>query len=205
MHPDCHFASNTGDFHPPDRPQRQDADGKWEKPVDVSHSDRISQQPIVAVGREKKVFVTWLDNSKKELAPDIWCSRSNHDLKFSPAFNISDTPGVSSDPAIAVDKRGRVVIVWSDTTSGVSKPDIYGRISLDSLSNYSNLIDFSNTDGHSKRPSAAIAGDRVFVVWEEDIGTGSEILMKSVSLVGVPTGPTPLVDPEIRGIPSNSR
>ncbi len=193
------------DKNVPDIFYNQCENGKWEKAVDVSHSERISQQPIVAVGREKTVFVTWLDNSRKELAPDIWCSLNHHDEKFSPAFNISDTPGVSADPAIATDKRGRVVIVWSDTTSGVAKPDIFGRISLDSMSEMSNLIDFSNTDGRSRRPSAAIAGDRVFVVWEEDIDNGSEIMMKSMSLVGVATGPTPFVDPEIRGIPSNSR
>ncbi len=156
--------------------------GNWSRPVNVSSSARIAQQPIISCGRGQNVFLTWLDNSRKELAPDIWCSVDNHDSKFSEPFNISDTPGVSSDPAIAADSRGRVVIVWSDTTSGVTKPDIFGRVSLDSLADFSNLIDLSNTEGVSLHPSAAIAGERVFVVWDENQGKVSKVFMKSMRL-----------------------
>jgi hypothetical protein len=179
--------------------------GIWIKPIDVSRSARIAQQPIIACGRQHKVFLTWLDNSRKELAPDIWCSVDSHEASFSPPLNISDTPGVSSDPAIAADRRGRVVIAWADTTSGVTKPDIFGRISLDSLADFSNLIDFSNTEGRSKNPSLAIAGERVFVVWEEDQGKVSKVFMNSMSLVGVATGPALKVDQEIHGSSSTNR
>jgi BNR repeat-like domain len=179
--------------------------GVWSKPMNVSRSARIAQQPVIACGRHHKVFLTWVDNSRKEMAQDIWCSVDSHEAGFSPPFNISDTPGVSSQPSITADHRGRVVIVWSDTTSGLKKPDIFGRVSLDSLADFSNLIDFSNTEGISLHPRAAIAGDRLFVVWEEDQGAVSKVFIKSMSLIGVATGPTPKVDQEIHGSSSTNR
>lgn len=178
---------------------------KWSRPTDVSNAARIAQQPVIACGRQHKVFLTWVDNSRKEMAQDIWTSLDSHQSGFSPPYNISDTPGVSNHPAMTADRRGRVVIVWSDTTSGVTKPDVYGRISLDSLADFSNLIDFSNTEGRSLHPSVAIAGDRLFVVWEENQPDVTKVFMSSMSLVGVSTGPTPKVDQSIHGGSSTNR
>jgi hypothetical protein len=179
--------------------------GTWSKPTNVSCAARIAQQPVIACGRQHKVFLTWVDNSRKEMAQDIWCSLDSHELGFSKPFNISNTPGVSNHPAMTADRRGRVVIVWSDTTSGLSKPDIYGRVSLDSLADFSNLIDFSNTEGVSLHPRVAIAGERAYVVWEENQPTVTKVFMNWTSLIGVATGPTPKVDQEIHGGSSTNR
>jgi hypothetical protein len=146
------------------------------------------------------VYLCWQDNSKKEFAADIWCAIAEKSGKWSKPLNISDTPGVSSEPCLAADQAGRLGIVWSDTTTGLDRPDVCARVSLDSGSDFSNQLDLSNsTTGKSRRPDVALFGSKMIVVWEE-IGTGgSTIKTTTMELKGTPTGPAGEVDPTTHG------
>ncbi len=167
--------------------------GSWTTPLNISDSPRLSAHPGLACGPKGKVYIIWVDHSRKEKSPDIWCAVGNKKERFAKPINISDSPGVSSQPAIAADDRGRVVVVWSDTSPGVA--DIYGRISTDRADDFTTILDMPHTIGDSTDPHVTICGDSAFAVWEEDEGKGSRIEFAELPLKDVPTGPLRPVDP----------
>lgn len=179
-HPDIYYAKKSA--------------GAWTKAKDVSNTPRMSSHPGLACGPKGRVYLVWTDNSKKEEAADIWCARAGESAGFAKLVNISATTGVSSEAAIAADKRGRLAVVWSDTTSGVLQPDIYTRVGIDHLDEITAAIDLTNTRGISKHPHLSIAGNSMFVVWEEIEGSNSLVKVTSMSLVGLSTGPSFGVD-----------
>jgi len=178
-HPDIYYAKKSG--------------SAWTKAKDVSNSPRLSSHPGLACGPEGRIYLVWSDNSQKENAADIWCAPAGK-TDFGKFINISNTTGVSSEPAVAADNKGRVAVVWSDTTSGVTHPDIYASVGIKNLEENSSAIDLTNTMGVSKHPHLSIAGDTMYVVWEEIEGKNSLVKATSTSLVGISTGPSVVVD-----------
>jgi hypothetical protein len=173
--------------------------GAWSKPIDLSNSKKISAHPSIACGAKGKVYLCWSDNSQKENAADIWCAIGKNG-EFAKPINISDTPGVSSEPAIVGDDKGRVAIAWSDTTSGVAKPDIFVRVSTDNGDDFSNVMDVTNTQGCSKHPSVAFSGSKLIVGWEEIVGSVSTVKATSVDVKDISAGPVDQVNPTIHRV-----
>jgi hypothetical protein len=192
--------STPGDTHP-DIFYAQNVTGKWTNVTNVSHSPRVSDHPTLACGAKGKIFLAWADNSKKLTAPDIWCviSRTEEHFSKSRPLNISNTPGVSTEPAMATGEMGRLAIVWADTTTGEKSPDIFGRVSLDGGAEFTNVLDLSRTPGVSKHPHVTITDSKMFVVWEDVNveGTKSTIKVNAMDIKDVPTGPIQEVDPAI--------
>jgi hypothetical protein len=168
-------------------------EGAWTSPLNVSDSQRLSAHPTLACGPKGTVYLAWSDNSRKEKSPDIWCAVGNKKNHFAKPINISNTPGVSSQPAIAADSRGRVAVVWSDTTPGV--PDIFGRISNDRADDFTTVLDLPHTVGGSTRPCVTICGDIAFVAWQENNGERNVIKLAQIPIKTIATGPIQLVDP----------
>ena len=84
---------------------------------------------------------------------------------------------MSTQPAIASDETGRVVVVWSDTSIESSRPEVYARVSHDKATTLSHVINMSDTEGSSKHAQVVISRDRFYVVWEEDGGSVTTDIM----------------------------
>jgi hypothetical protein len=179
-HPDIYYAKRSA--------------GAWTKAKDVSNTPRLSAHPGLACGPQGRVYLVWSDNSKKADAADIWCARAGETADFAKLVNVSGTSGVSSEAAVAADKKGRVAVVWSDTVSGMLQPDIYTRVGIDHLDKITSAIDLTNTTGMSKHPHLSIVDNMMYVVWEEIEGDKSYVKITTMSLVALSTGPSFGVD-----------
>ena len=150
------------------------SNGSWNKPINVSNSPRFSAHPSLACGAGGKVFVAWSDNSIKEHAADIWCAVSQKAGEFSQARNLSDSPGVSSEPMIVADNFGRVAAVWSDTSNnGVQ--NIFASMSFDALTKVSSAMDLTDSKFISKQPCVSLGSDNMVLVWEQVDGDKSTV------------------------------
>jgi hypothetical protein len=109
----------------------------------------------------------------------VWCVIGK-DGTFGKPINVSNTAGVSTQPTIAADETGRVAIIWSDVNVDDGKPEVYVRVSHDKAVSLTHLIDMSNTRGSSKYAQVAINRDRIFVIWEEDDGGRTHIMISSI-------------------------
>jgi hypothetical protein len=171
----------------------------WTIPIDVSNSPRISDHPWLACGAKERIFLCWTDNSQKMNASDIWCAIGKNG-RFAKPINISDTPGVSSQPIVVADKAGHVAVVWSDTSLKRSIPDIYARASTDNGDDFSNIMFLTNTTGISKHPTAALVGTKMIVAWEEFTGFISTVKSTTVELRNIATGPVDQVNPTVHRV-----
>lgn len=192
--------STPGTTHP-DIFYTQNSNNKWTTPVNISHSPRVSAHPALSCGKEK-VFLCWSDNSKKENAADIWLAVGDKNGKFAEPINVSNTPGVSSEPAAAADQSGEAAIVWSDTSTGTKTPSIFAKASLDNASGFTAVMDLSNNKQCVRiHPDVTVSGGKMFVVWEEPAGKESTVKTGSIELNGLATVPAQ-VDPSLHSVPS---
>jgi hypothetical protein len=160
-----------------------DGGKSWAKPANVSNTPGVSANPDIAVDGKGNVYLTWSDTSQGEKSPDIFFSVSRDGGKtYGGAVNISNTPGVSSDPAIAADAAGHVAVIWCDTSAGEQNPDIWFAVSGDGGKSFGKPADLSNTPGVSKQPDVTIAGGHVVGIWEEEEGGKSLVKVASSSL-----------------------
>lgn len=154
--PDVYFTSS------------KDAGKTWAAAVDISNTPGVSSNPDVAADASG-IYVTWQDTISGAGSPDIFVATSaDHGATFGKPLDISNTPGVSSDPAIAA-RDGSVVVIWCDTSDGHDQnPDIFAAVSADHGASFGKPVDISNTPGVSRLPDVTIAGGKIAAIWEEE-------------------------------------
>ncbi|MBI5684083.1 MAG: hypothetical protein HZC54_03290 [Verrucomicrobia bacterium] len=91
------------------------ADGKLDKPVNVSNSPGPDFAPAAATDASGKIVVTWMSGRGQSF--DIFAATQDGD-KFGAPVAIAATPANEWDPAIAADKKGNVAIAWDTYEKG---------------------------------------------------------------------------------------
>jgi len=139
-----------------------------------AHTVARGSWPAIAAGGEGRLYATFEAYENDAKVPDIFFSIStNGGATWSPAKDISRTlTGVSRHPDIAVEKNGAVDVVWSDSSTDPTNPDIFFVRSADGGKSWTEPMDISNTPGVCAEPSLAIGPhDSIHVVWS-DTSTG---------------------------------
>ena len=86
---------------------------------------------------------------------------------FSPPKNISNNPGESLTPRIAV-SNGILYVVWSDKTSGTSNNyDIRFSKSSNMGDDWTSSVKLTSNSGDSLTPSIAVSESNIYVVWSD--------------------------------------
>jgi len=140
----------------------------WDKAVDLSNTPGVSNATELAVGPKGELAVTWSDTTGPGGAQsDIWFTVSTDGGKtWAKATNISNTPGISANPAIAIDAKDAIYVAWDDISAGDTRPDIFLLVSHDAGKTFDKSINISKTPGISSNPEIAAAGDgQLAVVW----------------------------------------
>jgi PKD domain-containing protein/K319-like protein len=135
-------------------------------PTRLSNSSGASVGPQVAVDAAGNIYIVWVDNTAGLY--DIFFSKSiDGGATFSAPKNLSNNPGFSFDPRIAVDSHGAINIVWTDNSPGSS--DILFSRSTDGGLTFSNPLNLSNDPPDSGSAQIAVdASGNISVVWESD-------------------------------------
>src|SRR5262249_41802012 len=165
------------------------------KPADVTATPGVASEPDVKVGPDGAIHVVWLDTTGSETAPDVWFAGSTDGGKtWSKAVNVSNTPGKSMTPSIAMGANGAIAVVWGDTTSGAQSPDVFFSGSTDGGKTWSKSIDVSNTPGISSEADVTIdAKGHIYVAWTDTSASAkSPDIMVSASTDGGKTWSKPV-------------
>jgi hypothetical protein len=146
----------------------------WSKIVNVSDTPGKSSAPAIAAAPDGTLHVVWIDTTDHPKSPEVWhASSSDHGATWSKSKDISHTPGVSAEPAVACGPKGEVYVCWADTTSGMQSPDIFYCASTDGGKTFSKAIDVSNTPLLSAQPDIAADESGVYIAWMDN-GTGAK-------------------------------
>src|ERR687898_457160 len=142
-------------------------------PQTLSNTTGNSTDPKIAL-YNNNVYIVWSDDSTGN--GDIYFKRSvDNGTTFGSLENLSNTPGNSTDPKIAL-YNNNVYIVWSDDSTG--NGDIYFKRSVDNGTTFGSLENLSNTPGNSTYPKIALYDNNVYVVWSDDSTGNRDIYFK---------------------------
>ncbi len=150
------------------------------KPVNLSTDAQDSGYPQLAVVNNN-VYVTWT-NGVTDKNYDVFFSKSTDGGQtFSQPMNVSNNPGASGWPQIAVD--GNVYISWVDNTPGHF--DVYIAKSTDNGNSFESPVDVNSDTYGSWYNTMSVSSNTVYLAWQE-IGNGSNDIMFSKSTTYVP-------------------
>src|SRR5918994_518896 len=139
----------------------------------LSNTPGNSTDPKIAL-YNNNVYIVWSDDSTGN--GDIYFKRSvDNGTTFGSLENLSNTPGNSTDPKIAL-YDNNVYVVWSDDSTG--NRDIYFKRSIDNGTSFGSLENISNTQGNSTDPKIALYDNNVYVVWSDDSTGNRDIYFK---------------------------
>lgn len=137
--------------------------------LNLSNDEGVSERSAIAVSGQN-VYVVWADIAPSPtFDQEIFYKKSTDGgATFSPTENISNDPGLSQFPAIAVSGQN-VYIVW-ENGPGIDQSgsrEIFYKKSTNGGDTFESTQNISNNDGTSRRPEIASSGNNVYVVWED--------------------------------------
>jgi hypothetical protein len=89
----------------------------WKSPIDISGASGLQfAEPQIAVDFEGNVYVCWMQTAEGNL--EVFFRKRINGV-WREIENVSQTPGTSEWPTIAVDRvTGKVYVAWHDNTTG---------------------------------------------------------------------------------------
>ena len=123
------------------------------------------------------VFVVW-ENVTNSITNIAFANSTDAGNTFDPdgPFNLSDTPGISVRPQIAV-SGSNVYVAWEDLTDGDA--DILLRVSTDGGSSFGSIINMSSNTGTSDNPKIVASGNDIHVAWQDTTTGTADIFFRS--------------------------
>jgi hypothetical protein len=128
-----------------------DRGATFSAPKNLSSNSGNSFSAQIAVDLKGNIYVSWVDNTPGNYA--ILFSRSaDQGATFPSVKNLSNSPGDSSNPRIALDANGSVYVVWQGNIPPAFNKDIFFARSSDLGANFSVAANLSNNAGNSTNP-----------------------------------------------------
>ena len=153
-------------------------------PQTLSNSPGNSTNPQIAL-YNNNLYVVWSDDSTGN--GDIYFKRSvDNGTTFGSLENLSNSPGNSTNPQIAL-YNNNLYVVWSDDSTG--NGDIYFKRSVDNGTTFDTVNNISNNNtGSSSDPEIGTSSNNVYVVWTDTSSNKSEIFYRQSIDAGVNFG-----------------
>jgi predicted neuraminidase len=149
--------------------------------------------PDITSGSDGSIHVVW--NGTYPNHHDIWYTRGRIGTVnwIEPLNVMSQSPGLSYHPDIAVDNMGTIHVFWHDSyINGLSDFDIHYRRSSDNGLTWSNSQILTATSSESYHPSIATdSAGNLNLVWQDNV-TGNDDIYFSRSTDSGSTWSTPI-------------
>src|SRR5919107_1030695 len=182
------YAQNVDD----DTNTNSDTDGNsisFTKSINLTNNTRDSVYGQVA-SYKNNVYVVWEENNPDSFrgnkANGIYNNYRNYDiyikksidggLTFSKEMNLSNNPGFSEHPQVAI-SGNNVYVAWTDdntlsSSATIAKnKEILFRKSIDGGNTFDKIINLSNSsNADSYNQEIAAAENNVYIVWQDTIG-----------------------------------
>jgi hypothetical protein len=153
---------------------------EFNEPINVSNNAGDSLSPQVSA-LNGSVYIVWSDDSSGNAEVVVAQSRTNGN-SFEKYINVSNNAGESLNPQI-FSTRGRVSLVWEDSTpgNGLSNDIMFAR-GNSTGGNFDEPINVSNNPGQSLNPKIAASGANIYIAWTDaSEGNNEAYLARSVN------------------------
>jgi hypothetical protein len=143
-------------------------------PQTLSNTPGNSTNPQIAF-YNNNLYVVWSDDSTGN--GDIYFKRSvDNGTTFGSVENLSNSPGNSTNPQIAL-YNNNLYVVWSDDSTG--NGDIYFKRSVDNGTTFDTVNNISqNNTGRSSDPEIGTHTNNVYIVWTDVSSNKNEVFYR---------------------------
>ena len=144
---------------------------QWQNEIRLTNNPAISgfsqnNARCLAVAQDT-LHVVWFDTRDGNM--EIYYKRSvNSGVSWSSDTRLTNDPGASASPAIAVE-GANVYLVWEDDRDG--NREIYFMKSENSGASWGTAVRLSNSSAPSLNASITVSGANVYVVWNEGLSS----------------------------------
>ena len=145
--------------------------------MQLSDDSEFAINEIVNV-YNNNVYIVWQGNTNGQF--DVFLSKSSDGgITFSQPINLSNDPSDSINPNLIV-VHNNLFVIWNDNST--KNYNVMIKRSSDGGITFSQPINLSNTtNSDSINPQlAAIANNKLFVVWQEDLSENNQIYFTTV-------------------------
>ncbi|MEO9365368.1 exo-alpha-sialidase [Candidatus Nitrosocaldus cavascurensis] len=139
------------------------------KPVNISNTEHLDENPRLAVGDDGTLYIAWQSNVDGNYEIMLAQFKDGR-LKTKPT-NMSSNVGSSINPRLAVNNTN-VYLAWQDNTIG--NYEIMLRVSTDNGKTFNDAINISNNTGNSVDPLLVVDGSNVYIAWRDDLSSIKE-------------------------------
>lgn len=95
----------------------ESTDWGWTEPINISDTLGESERPAIVADLYKNIHVVWQDSSSSDT--EIYYTYTYNDSQeWTAPVNISNSPGTSCIPAIAIGPDNALHVVWEDNSPG---------------------------------------------------------------------------------------
>jgi hypothetical protein len=143
--------------------------------INLSNNLGNSINAAIAIS-SNDVYIVWSDNTLGN--NEIFYTKStNGGATFGNIINLSNSPGSSNSPSIAV-SGDDVHVVWGEFVLSPRDVDIRYQRSTDGGASFGPVQILNDDLQDSGSPGIAVSGKNVYVVWQEDFPGADEIFYK---------------------------
>jgi hypothetical protein len=137
----------------------------WEADIRLTNNSADSRYPSIAVSGSL-VHIVWQDkrNGNDEI---YYILSTDSGISWGMDTRLTNNPSISEYPSIAV-SGSNVHIVWDDDRNGNNNFEIYYKRSTDGGINWEADTRQTNNYAYSARPSIAVSGSVVHIVWHDN-------------------------------------
>ena len=151
----------------------------------VSQSTSWPYNPRLAVESGGAIDVVWLDSTSRTY--DVFFARSTDGGKtFSAPLNLSNDNADNAEPQIAVDANGKIHVVWENDSITFG---VFYTQSSDGGATFSPVTPLVPGGTSAATPELAVAGSNVYVAWENDASSHSQVAFSHSSDGGATFSP----------------
>lgn len=171
-----------------------DKGATFSSPRNLSNNPGDANNPQLALGLGSNLYVAWESTIPPAAAPDIFfLGSADAGVTFSLPQNLSNNPGFSTNPQMAVNAAGYINVVWQDNTPGNS--DIFFARSVDSGASFSAPQNLSSNPGRSADVQLTADGNgNVNVVWGDRTPGPSQVFFSRLSNSSKPANKPPVAN-----------
>lgn len=139
----------------------------WTQPVNISRTPGESASTGIACGPGGEVAVAWGDTPAGTRSDsDIWLAISRDGGRtWRAPQNVSNTPGLSANPSVAIDENGDIFLAWDDEGQRGAASDIFFLISRNQGQTFEQFRNVSRTPGISSNAEIAVDRGRIAIAW----------------------------------------
>jgi ethanolamine utilization microcompartment shell protein EutL len=138
--------------------------------VNLSNTAAFSVSPVLAASGNN-VYVVWIEDTAPGVRDILYRRSTDGGASFGGIVNLTENTASDAEETAIVASGNNVYVLWSNFPN-VGNVDILYKKSTNGGASFGDTKNLSNSAGNSGRPTVAVSGNNVYVVWHDNTTQG---------------------------------